>query len=233
LADLEAKKAALEGVISSWRKALELGAFGPLRFPRVEGASPPTGVLASSPEPVDLPVGALSSKSIPDAIKFYLAAVRKKQTNKEIEEGLRQHGVESTSKKFSSIVAGALFRLKKSGEVLRFSDGWGLAEHYPEHLRAKLSQGNDSVQKTKPRKRRKGRQRKGTVPDSTPGQIEGPKPTDRILAVLRNQPGIELSLHEISDFVKIRSRVVNAVLTNLTKSKTIQKTGSGKYRIAA
>jgi hypothetical protein len=49
------------------------------------------------------------------------------------------------------IRAGALHRLKGNGEVLRFKDGWALAELYPASLRSSL--GKESQKPAKPARR--------------------------------------------------------------------------------
>jgi hypothetical protein len=86
----------------------------------------------------DLPVGALRNQTLPEAIKLYLQAGNRKQTNKEIAVGVRAGGFESGSGNLDTAVGSALFRLKKAGVVLRFEDGWDLAEHYPDHIRRKF-----------------------------------------------------------------------------------------------
>lgn len=79
LADMEAKKAALETAIASLRAALAAGALGaPGDLPVGAAASLPTAVSG------DIPTGAFLGKSIPAAIKLYLAAMRKKCTTREM-----------------------------------------------------------------------------------------------------------------------------------------------------
>ena len=111
LAMINAKLAALQALAESYQAALSIGALGP-------GS-------------VDLPVGVFRDKSIPEAIKLYLKAARRKQTVKKIAAGLAEHGLVSTSKSFETTVTGSLHRLKEAGVVLRFKDGWDLAESYP------------------------------------------------------------------------------------------------------
>jgi hypothetical protein len=226
---LEAKIAALQAVANSWKKALELGALGPSRFPRLpDGAAEKTN---SQPieEPVDLPVGLLSSKSLPDAIKLYLGAVRKKQTNKEIEAGLKEGGVETTAQNFSSSVAGALFRLRKSGDVLRFKDGWGLSGHYPEHLRAKLSQDNKQAPKKKTRKGKQAKHQVG-VPELPIAQhAEGLE--QRIETVLKADHSKVYLPKEIDEILHTgRSGVVATALGRMASKHKAEKVPGGKYR---
>ena len=42
--------------------------------------------------------------------------------------------METTAANWEATVTGALHRLKAAGAVLRFKDGWGLADHYPDSL---------------------------------------------------------------------------------------------------
>jgi hypothetical protein len=183
IANLEDKKKALEAVITSVKAANALGALGPIRFPRLAGDTTSLAAPVPNAESIELPVGALSSKSLPDAIKLYLSAIRKKQTNKEIEIGLKEGGVETTAKNFSTSVGGALFRLRKAGDVLRFKDGWGLSEHYSDHLRSKLSQDNKPAAKKKTRKVTKAESKAGAIATSAmpPATSEGHRTTAKEL----------------------------------------------------
>lgn len=143
---VDAKIEALQALAESYRAALSVGAFGHQAVNLDQPALTTTiGEPATYEHVADLPVGVLRDKSTPDAIKLYLKAGRRKQTGKEIAEGLKERGFHSTSKDFGSIVHASLHRLKKVGVVLRFKEGWDLAESYPEHLRAKMA---------KPKKRR-------------------------------------------------------------------------------
>ena len=103
----------------------------------------------------DLPVGALRNQTLPDAIKLYLAAGNRKQTNKEIAIGVKAGGLETGAANLEASVASSLFRMKRAGLVLRFEDGWDLAEHYPEHIRKKLETA--SVKPGRPKKRRRAK----------------------------------------------------------------------------
>lgn len=166
LAVLEAKRAALDALIGSYRAAMSIGALGDVDLSSV--ATNATGTIASSSTawppsvsrasgPVDLPQGALLGMSLPAAIKLYLSAARRKQTTREITTALKENGVESTSRFFENTVATALHRLKASGDVLKFNEGWALAEFYPENLRIRIAAQGDqksakkSAQKTKKR----------------------------------------------------------------------------------
>src|ERR1700747_306325 len=88
LADLEAKKSALEQAIASFRQAMASGALGQM----TEGGIVPS--LGTSFSGGEVPAGAFLGKSIPEAAKLYLEIVKKKQTTREIAEALQKGGME-------------------------------------------------------------------------------------------------------------------------------------------
>lgn len=161
-------EAAMEARVAAWQAALDAYRAAKAIDGSLGEANLGPGIQSTAPQGVtfgafDLPVGALRTKSVPDAIKLYLSAGRRKQTNKEIAAGLRQGGLETTAGNFEANIAAALFRLKKAGLVLRFKDGWDLAEHYPDHIRNKLENGAKpkatSGKKAAPHAGKKGRRR--------------------------------------------------------------------------
>jgi len=90
--------------------------------------------------------------------------------------------MESTGS-FDNLINGALFQLKNKGIVLRFDDGWGLAEWYPESFRTRVSEKTDTA-KRKTKKKKTAQKAKAT---------QAPKaPTiglqQRIETMLRSQP---------------------------------------------
>lgn len=118
LADAKAKRAALDAFITSLENAQALGALGQSGIGSMTAGS---GVPMSR-TPVELPVGAFRNKSVSSAIKLYLAACVKKQTVREISDGLKNGGIVSTSKNFEVIVYNTLRILKKSGIALQYAD---------------------------------------------------------------------------------------------------------------
>ena len=73
------------------------------------------------------------------AIELYLQSVRNKQTPQEIAEGLRAGGLESSAKDFGPTLRSTLHTLKKKGDLLRFKDGWDLADAHSTALRNRLA----------------------------------------------------------------------------------------------
>jgi hypothetical protein len=228
---LEAKKKALEALITSAKAAHELGALGPQRFPRLSGESAPVGELAPVADPIELPRGALLNKSLPDAIRLYLSAVKKKQNNKEIVAALKDAGVESTSANFEGVVAGALKRLKDSHVLLRFDDGWGLAELYPESLRARLLQNDKPASKKKAAKRTKAKKslnierifsEPGVPQEGLEHRIKAVLEADRSQSYLPNEMAEKLSIE--------RPGRVATALGRMAGKHTAEKIEGGKYR---
>ncbi len=137
--DVDGYEAALRAKVAAWQAALDAYLSARAIDGSVGDSSRSTNhVPQSASASFDLPMGALRKKSVPDAITLYLSAGRRKQTNKEIATGILAGGLETGAKNLEASVAATLFRLKKAGVVLRFADGWDLAEHYPDHIRKKL-----------------------------------------------------------------------------------------------
>ena len=132
LADLEAKKAALEHTIASFRQALSIGALGLNLTDASVGMQDAVGHSFSTGE---VPDGAFLGKSISEAAKLYLEIVKKKQTTREIAEALQKGGMESTSKKnWFPIVHAAIVRAYKAGGIVKVGNQWGLPGWYPKGI---------------------------------------------------------------------------------------------------
>src|ERR1035438_6776413 len=85
LADIEAKRAALDALAAAVRAAIAAGALGAPSD--LQLGSIGSAVVNATVAPAgfaDLPRGAFLGKTATDAIKLYLSAIRRKQTNKEI-----------------------------------------------------------------------------------------------------------------------------------------------------
>ncbi|HEY2381799.1 MAG TPA: hypothetical protein VGK48_11530 [Terriglobia bacterium] len=153
LADLEAKKVALEQSIIGIRAGLKLGVLGAAGEISSNAAQVVDSGGPVSGFPVDLPVGAFLGMNIPAAIKLYLSSARAKKTNREITQALEAGGLEANSK-LDALVNSAIFRMKSSGEILRFKEGWGLKEWAPAGFRPAVAET--------PKKKGKKKQTNGT-----------------------------------------------------------------------
>jgi hypothetical protein len=143
IALLEGKRAALDNAIAALRA---LDASGAVRV-SVDGTSMAAPFAGSGG--AEVPDGAFNGKSMPAAIKLYLEIVRSKKTAREIGDGLKKGGLESTSKFYDKIVYATLDRLRKAGDVIKIGTAWGLPSWYPALMRAG---GGDSTPSKKTRK---------------------------------------------------------------------------------
>lgn len=157
IAALRARIAGFQAALDSYLAAIALDGQ-----PGDGGAS--AGAGPGTPrQAIDLPVGVFRDKGVKEAIEIFLGAGRRKQTNKEIADGLKRGGIATTSGNFESTVATALFRLKSDGKVLRFDDGWDLASSYPDSLRSRL----EVKDKPKARKKKSKASKKATASPKT------------------------------------------------------------------
>jgi hypothetical protein len=247
---MEAKKASLENAIAGLRAALATGALGaigvkagdPLAFKdSANAALSPASISAG--QPISLPRGAFLGKTGPDAIKMYLTAARRKQTNKEIAQALRDGGLESMGS-IDNLVTNSLFRLKQDSVVLRFDDGWGLAEWYPESFRTRVAEKTANGGK----KKKKGATRKAKTatvakPSSTPKAAPaappapaGPPAKEGIQVKIEDcfaaHSGTALSTLEIAEGLGMRIQTVSLICAKLAHNGKIKKTPEGKFHLA-
>ncbi len=225
LADLEARKAALEHAIASlkviMRSGVLIGKF-------VDSMPPMADNVAVGIHGGDVPVGAFLGKSIPEAAKLCLQIVKRKLTSREIAEFLKKGGIETTAKNFPTQVHSILTRATKShtSPILKLDRSyWGLADWYPTGLR---SSGNaDKRVEKRGRKRRRGRLAKL---EDGPKLLSGPSPTSRIVQVLKSKPGAEFSPQDVAAPANVSPQVAALTLGRLVAAKQAEKTSSGKYR---
>jgi hypothetical protein len=190
--------------------------------------------------PADLPVGIFRDKSIPEAIRIYLAAMRRKQTVRDIAVGLKQGGLVSNSKMFETTVTGSLHRMRDAGIVLRFADGWDLAESYPDHIRKSATEPKVKATR-RPSKRRKPARAKATKTRSPvrtkPATIAAKAKAvvitldDRIAYFLRLHASQEFTRVQIGEGIGVTSPVaLSLALARLIRYGKADRTTDGRYR---
>lgn len=227
----EARIAAWQAVLASLKSALALDPSGQLEGIDLSSVSAQSG---DGGQPIDLPEGAFLGKSVPACVKLYLSAAKRKKTIREIATALREGGIESTSDNFDNVVTGALFRLKKAGEVLRFKDGWGLPEWYPAHIRAAAPSSTnkrDSKKKSKRNSRKTSPAKlltEAKVNDIPPAKG---KTNDRIMELLRTKPEREYSLPEIAGHIGMGVQGARLALGKLVKAGHAKMSAPGMYAI--
>lgn len=124
LADLEARRDALDAVIAGVRALL--GALGQPEIapPGVNGGISTRVTNA----PQDVVPGMFHGLSVPEAARKFLELKKTKQRMKDIVDGIQRGGIESTAGNFYSNVFTSLLRKK---EFIRIGKFWALAEWHP------------------------------------------------------------------------------------------------------
>lgn len=225
LARIQAKIDAWQAAADSYRAALALEQSGDLDG----GNGHRTAGVA-----VELPIGAFRGMKIPDAIKLFLQSMRRKQTAREIAAGLREGGMETTAKNFETTVAGALHRLKIDGEVLRFKDGWDLAEAHSASLRNRLAK--EGKKDRKPGKKRGGKTRhapiakKAQATKADAPKAKGPTLDQRVAAFLQSHPLEWFTPKQVAESLKETDmRVVGMAFARMVRFGKVAKGGDGRY----
>jgi len=237
LADLEAKRAALEQTIVSLRAAMALGALGQAAIELSANGS--VGPIPTTFSPLmasggEVPAGAFHGKSIPDAAKLYLEIVKKKQTSKEIAEALVKGGMESTSKNFPSIVHSILDRARRrpNPAFVKLGTQWGLASWYPNFVPGAVSLKAGKKKAAKKKASTKPAEIKAELPStaSQAGPVEQKRSSgERIIDVMKT--GTEYTRQEIAKETGIGLPQVSLAMANLVRAHKAEITSNGKYRI--
>ncbi len=187
LAMIDAKIAALQQLRESFIAAMSVGAFGQDIDASALSAAPQGGGGASlsgsaaKGGPIDLPTGVFRDKGLADAIRLYLSIARRKQTQKEIQIALIEGGLATTSEFFEQTLSATLHRMRKTGELLRFKEGWDLAGSYPEGFRQRLEQGKEAPRKRKPKAKKKAEAKKAATPKAQAEQKAKPAGAEPVL----------------------------------------------------
>jgi hypothetical protein len=173
LADLEAKKVAIDNAINAVRQLLNLGAQ--------EGVGAPTPAGGKKDQPAEVRFDSFFGMSTPEAVRKYLAMMKRPQLASDIAKALLEGGLPTTSNNIGNVVGPTLSRMKAAGDLIPIKGRWALAEWYPAGARERL----EAVEKGKSKKHRKAGRPKGkskaqTKSDASPSPTEKPassKPT--------------------------------------------------------
>jgi hypothetical protein len=224
LANMEAKRAAIDLAISSLRAAITLGALGGSTTGEASVSLAGGTAYGASTE---IPNGAFHGKTVSEAIKSYLSAIKRKQTTREVIDALKRGGIESTSDHFDTIVYNALDRMRTvTGEIAKFGKLWGMTEWLPPGMRATVvvkSQGRSRSQKPiKSAARRNNQHRANTD--------EGPTLPSRIEELLGAAPDKSFTPSQIAEALHVEAIGVNVRLKKMVDRQRIIKVGPGQYR---
>lgn len=225
LAGMLAKVAAWQAAVDSYRaaKALEQGASGDVT---VAGAA--RGVI-------ELPINAFRGMTLNEAIKLFFQSVQRKQTASEIAEGLKRGGLVSTAKDVGPTIRSALNKLKADGVLLRFPDGWDLAEAHSAAIRNRVTK-----ETSRPRSRRKSASTKRVAKkehQAKARKTQGPADTDpnsmaaRVVSFLR-QRGKPSAASDVAAAVGSDTKVVGLALGRLKVKGRVTRNAEGLYSAA-
>lgn len=163
LAIIDAKIAALQRMREGVVAAMSVGAFSqaesidPNNLPTAPSGGSSTPSFAQLNGAIDLPTGIFRDKGLADAIRLLLTAAKRKTPFKEIKTALLQGGLATTAEDFDPTLSGTLNRMKRTGELLQFKEGWDLAASYPESFRQRLAQTAEAAAKPKKKAKKKAR----------------------------------------------------------------------------
>jgi hypothetical protein len=227
--ELLAKRALIDATLANL-VALSGGQMPSVDLPAGLGFAPQGN---GDSQPFELPRGAFLNKSLPEAIKLYLSAVKKKQTIREIATALKDGGVETNSDNFENVITGCLNRMKSNGLILRFKEGWALAEFYPAHLRTSLSQDKSKKPKTA---KKKAKKISNTVKLQKQNPASSPIPADglesRIEAYALEHTGEVVNFKQVAKALPgTVPSVVSLALGRMAKKRGWNKTTDGGYHI--
>ncbi len=235
LVNLQKMRAGIDSAIAGLTVAI--AASGAM-VPNVESGD--AGLFTSqgnaNQQPMELPRGAFLGKSLPAAIKLYLSAVMKKQSIREIAAALKDGGVESMSDNFEGVITGCLNRMKMSGEILRFDDGWALAEFYPERLRASLRSVQDAGVKrpsAKKSAKKKTPKKAGKTPKIDKSET-GESIDERFESFWHSRQGEWITFKDVMEGIPDISRQAAAsTLGRFAKARGWEKSEDGKYHVGS
>lgn len=165
LADLERQRIEIEQAIATLRRVAGL--------PQEAGEGSGLG-LDLHPNGTSINPHLFFGMNVPEAVRAYLAIVKRPQTASKIAAELTSHGLQTISDTPANIVRTALRRLRKAGEVVQVKKEWGLTDWFP-GLKNKRStrdavEGDDSEAPKQPSARRN---------KSTGDKRQQPKPISR------------------------------------------------------
>ena len=235
IADLERKKAEIERTIAHLRQLMAMGSLAQ------DGEGGAVSSTVSSFMGGEVPTGAFLGKSIIEATKLYLEIVKKKQTAKEIMDGLIKGGMESNSKSFLKTVHAALTRARQSPNppFVKVGMQWGLTPWFPKGIstggpakKARKKTIKSAAKKAaltkEPELIVKGKANT-TGPQHASANGFSPN-TKLVLTLIQAKP--DLTVHDVAKETKLDVPNVNRLVANLVRGHRVERNPQGKLRAA-
>jgi hypothetical protein len=175
LADLEAKRAAIDSTINGLRQMLNLGAEQSV------GAPSGTIPMVKKDQLTEVRFDSFFGMSTPDAIRKYLAIAKRPQLASDIAKALQDGGLPTTSNNMAGIVGPTLSRMKTAGDLMPIQGKWALAEWYPAGARDRL-EALEKGKKKRGRPKKSVAKKKAAAAPAYTSTPEAKKPTDEQIA---------------------------------------------------
>lgn len=143
IADLERRRDELDRMIASLRTIWGVGPTGG----GPSGGTPNGGPSGRQDAPREIRSDTFFNMKAPEAVRSYLAIMKRPQSVKEIEEGLLAGGFISSAKDLYNNPYTTVTRLQDAEEVVKVHGKWGLAEWYPARRNPKARAEPDASDK--------------------------------------------------------------------------------------
>jgi hypothetical protein len=220
LASLRAKVAAWQAAVDSYLAAKAL-----------EGTAETTSAALRGT--IELPVNAFRGMTMIEAVKLFLKSVQQKQTTAEIADGLKSGGLVTTAKDITPTLRNALGKLKHDGVLLRFPDGWDLAEAHSAAIRHRITKDNAKPAKRRGRKAKASAKAKAAEPKAASGAVppnSGETLDARAHSFLRAKPTEAFTAKQIAEGLGLDDAGKLALsLARLVRYKRAVKRDDGRY----
>lgn len=161
LADLEAKRAAIDAAIGGVRQVLNLGAEQTVGTQVSNERRDTSGAVRFD---------SFFRMSMPAAIIKFLEIAKVPQSVSEVTAALLAGGFKTTSKNLMPIVGSNLSRLKAAGDAVNVEGKWGLASWYPAARKADTTAKKNGRRRGRPKGSAKAKADKpSATPETGPG----------------------------------------------------------------
>lgn len=128
LADLEARRAALDGVIAVLKQLVGTGALEAILVPPTGDKAEGGMARTAAATPSEVAPGMFHGLSVSEAARKFLEMKKAKQRTVDIAAALRQGGIESTAANFYGNV---FTTMKRRKDFIKLGKFWALAEWHP------------------------------------------------------------------------------------------------------
>jgi DNA-binding XRE family transcriptional regulator len=208
LADLEAKRAAIDTAIAAMRQMLNIGADQPSNVAAAQSSE-------RRDQLTEIRFDSFFGLSIPDAIKKCFAIIKRPLGLMEITKLLDDGGLLSSSKDLSSTVSATLTRMKNAdGDIVQVQGKWAPVEWYPAMRKEKV----EAHSKTKTKTRKKPAAKSG---DAATRKVGETKLTSEKVQQIRARRDEGRSQYEIAKEFGVSRSAIQHILRGDTAASRV------------